>query len=105
MQSEHERSRSAKRAELITQLYTLGYVPPKKWGRPKGVKSGNGEVGLNGTRRSVKAKYRDPKTNGTWSGLGHMASWLKDKQDAGEKIEKYLVAKLKDRDEDRRGLG
>ena len=39
----------------------------------------------------VKAKYRDPKTNETWSGRGRMANWLKRKQDAGEKIEKYLV--------------
>ena len=39
----------------------------------------------------MKAKYRDPKTNETWSGRGRMASWLKGKQDAGEKIEKYLV--------------
>ena len=35
--------------------------------------------------------YRDPKTNETWSGRGRMASWLKTKQQAGEKIEKYLI--------------
>ena len=39
----------------------------------------------------VKAKYRDPKTNETWSGRGRMASWLKAKQDAGENIDDYLV--------------
>jgi DNA-binding protein H-NS len=39
----------------------------------------------------VKAKYRDPKTNETWSGRGRMASWLKSKQDAGEDIDEYLV--------------
>ena len=39
----------------------------------------------------VKAKYRDPKTNETWSGRGRMASWLKSKQDAGETIDDYLV--------------
>jgi len=39
----------------------------------------------------VKAKYRDPKTKETWSGRGRMASWLKSKQDAGEKIDTYLV--------------
>ena len=39
----------------------------------------------------VKIKYRDPKTNETWTGRGRMATWLKRKQDAGEKIEKYLV--------------
>ena len=51
-------------------------------------KGGNGRKGRRG---KVKAKYRDPKTNETWSGRGRMASWLKSKQDAGEKIEKYLV--------------
>jgi hypothetical protein len=39
----------------------------------------------------VKAKYRDPKTNETWSGRGRMATWLKRKQDAGEDIDSYLV--------------
>lgn len=39
----------------------------------------------------VKAKYRDPKTNETWSGRGRMASWLKSKQDAGENLDDYLV--------------
>jgi DNA-binding protein H-NS len=42
-------------------------------------------------KSKVKAKYRDPKTNETWSGRGRMATWLKSKHDAGEKIEKYLV--------------
>jgi DNA-binding protein H-NS len=39
----------------------------------------------------VKPKYRDPKTNETWSGRGRMATWLKRKQDAGEDIDDYLV--------------
>ena len=39
----------------------------------------------------VKAKYRDPKTDETWSGRGRMANWLKSKQDAGEDIDEYLV--------------
>lgn len=39
----------------------------------------------------VKIKYRDPKTNETWTGRGRMATWLKRKQDAGEDIERYLV--------------
>jgi H-NS histone family len=41
--------------------------------------------------REVKAKYRDPVTNDTWSGRGRMATWLKRKQDAGEDIDEYLV--------------
>ena len=35
MQGEHEQSRSAKRAELVTQLAALGYAVPKKRGRPR----------------------------------------------------------------------
>jgi hypothetical protein len=39
----------------------------------------------------ANVKYRDPKTNETWSGRGRMANWLKRKQDAGEDIDEYLV--------------
>ena len=84
MHGEHDQSRAAKRAELVTQLAALGYAAPKRRGRPRGNAGGGG-------RGKVKAKYRDPKTNETWSGRGCMASWLKSKQDAGQKIEKYLV--------------
>ncbi len=91
MQHEHQQSISAKRAELEKQLAALGYGGPKKRGRPKGVGNGDGAVRVKTKKRSVKAKYRDPKTKETWSGRGRMASWLKSKQDAGESIEKYLV--------------
>src|SRR5436190_14900057 len=90
MEGEHEQSRSAKRAELVTQLAALGYAVAKKRGRPRAnaIVSGNGRKSR---RAKVKAKYRDSKTGETWSGRGRMASWLKSKQNAGEKIEKYLV--------------
>jgi len=39
----------------------------------------------------VKPRYRNPATSETWSGRGRMATWLKNKRDAGEDIEKYLV--------------
>jgi hypothetical protein len=52
-------------------------------------------AGGNGARgeraQEVKAKYRDPVTNETWSGRGRMTTWLKRKQEAGEDIDKYLV--------------
>jgi DNA-binding protein H-NS len=93
MQQAHQQSRSAKRAELERELAALGFSVAKKRGRPRA-----SSVGVMGTVRKarrkmakVKAKYRDPRTNDTWSGRGRMASWLKGKQDAGEKIEKYLV--------------
>ena len=92
MQGEHEQSRSTKRAELVTQLAALGYGVPKKRGRPAGKANGVGNGAVRKARRGkVKAKYRDSKTGETWSGRGRMASWLKSKQDAGEKIERYLV--------------
>ena len=93
MQSEHEQSRSAKRAELVTQLASLGYTVAKKRGRPRvnANGAGNGASVRKGRKGKVKAKYRDGKTGETWSGRGRMASWLKSKQDSGENIEKYLV--------------
>jgi len=92
IQSEHEQSRSAKRAELVTQLAALGYTVPKKRGRPAGKGNGGGNGAVRKPRKGkVKAKYRDSKTGETWSGRGRMASWLKSKEDAGEKIDKYLV--------------
>lgn len=42
-------------------------------------------------KRQVAVKYRDPKSGGTWSGRGRMASWLAEKVNAGEKVEKYLA--------------
>jgi DNA-binding protein H-NS len=94
MQQQHDQARATKRAELEKQLAALGYGAPKKRGRPRGMANGGG-IGepLRKARKGkkVKAKYRDPKTKETWSGRGRMASWLKSKLDAGEKIEKYLV--------------
>jgi DNA-binding protein H-NS len=51
----------------------------------------NGSDERGGRVQEVKVKYRDPKTNETWSGRGRMANWLKKKQEAGEDVGKYLV--------------
>ena len=51
----------------------------------------NGKGAREERAQEVKAKYRDPVTNETWSGRGRMTTWLKRKQDAGEDIDKYLV--------------
>jgi DNA-binding protein H-NS len=92
LQERHDQARSTKRADLEKQLAELGFGAPKKRGRPKGVRNVNGPARVGGRKKMVvKAKYRDPKTNETWSGRGRMASWLKSKVDAGEKAEKYLV--------------
>lgn len=98
LHDQHEQSLAAKRAELEQQLAELGIRAPKKTRRPKvakkangTAKKANGAMRKNAKRRSVKAKYRDGKTGDTWSGRGRMATWLKSKQEAGEKIEKYLL--------------
>jgi DNA-binding protein H-NS len=95
LQSQHDNSRSAKKAELETQLAALGFSIPKKRGRPRltanASTNGHAAAPEKARKGKVKAKYRDPKTKEAWSGRGRMANWLKNKQDAGEKIEKYLV--------------
>ena len=58
--------------------------------------SSNGHAGPSVPKRqpkksNVKVKYRDPKTGGTWSGRGRMATWLAEKVKAGEKADKYLA--------------
>jgi DNA-binding protein H-NS len=85
LQSQHDKGKAARRAELEKQLAELGYAAGKRRGRPR-----KNEVGARRGRK-VAAKYRDPKTGDKWSGRGRMASWLRAKKDAGEKIEKYLV--------------
>jgi DNA-binding protein H-NS len=91
MQDRHEQSRAAKRVELEKQIAALGYGAATRRGRPKRATNSNGATRSRGKGSAVKAKYRDSKTGETWSGRGRMANWLKSKQDAGEKIEKYLV--------------
>lgn len=94
LQGQHDQARAAKRAELEQQLAELGYGAPKEHGRRKALKKANSSArkvngAANRKRKSslVAAKYRDSKTGDTWSGRGRMASWLKSKLDAGEKIE------------------
>ena len=57
-------------SELEKQLAALGYGAPKRRGRPPGKTngSGNGAALRKARKGKVKAKYRDPKTNETWSG-------------------------------------
>jgi DNA-binding protein H-NS len=97
LQEQHDHSLSAKRADLESQLAALGGDVVKKRGRPRLSSNGgtngsaNGAPSKDARKGKAKAKYRDPKTKETWSGRGRMASWLKSKQDADEKIEAYLI--------------
>ena len=99
LQMAYERSRDERRAELERELAELGpRVSPR--GRPQvkakktnGIRSRkeSGSAHKKIKNGSVKVKYHDPKTGDTWSGRGRMATWLKGKQEAGEKIDKYLL--------------
>jgi DNA-binding protein H-NS len=43
--------------------------------------------------RSVPVKYRDPQNpESTWTGRGMKPRWIRDKLEAGAKIEEFLVA-------------
>lgn len=49
---------------------------------------------LDDGRSVVAAKYRNPeKPEETWSGRGKMARWLREKLEAGGKLEDFLVRK------------
>jgi DNA-binding protein H-NS len=87
LQSIHGKVRQVKIDGLKRELAVLengsanGHAPPKaaKRGPKKGKKG------------SVRVKYRDPKSDDTWSGRGRMAGWLAEKVKAGEKQDKYLA--------------
>ena len=57
-------------------------------GRPGGKKSG---APKRRAKRSVPAKYRDPKTGAKWSGRGLAPRWLAEKEKAGAKREEFLI--------------
>lgn len=43
-------------------------------------------------KREVRAKYRNPETGETWSGMGKPKKWLQAKLDTGHSIEEFSVA-------------
>lgn len=43
-------------------------------------------------KREVRAKYRNPETGETWSGMGKPKKWLQAKLDVGHSIEEFAVA-------------
>ena len=56
--------------------------------------------GLSGTKvkaqgptagKKVAVKYRDPDTGANWTGRGLRPKWLREKVDAGAKLESFLV--------------
>ena len=82
LQTAHDRVRQNQISVLRRQLQAL----------ENGLPRGNALKSERGPKKvGVKIKYRDPKTNESWSGRGRMARWLPAKVKAGEKPERYLV--------------
>jgi DNA-binding protein H-NS len=94
LSAKQEKLREAFIEETRRKAQTLGFsledlfsgTPAKKpAGRDKGEKSA--------VRRPVAVKYRDPQNpESTWTGRGMKPRWLRDKLNAGEKIEDFLVS-------------
>ena len=80
LQGEHDQSRSAKRAELVTQLAALGYAVAKKAGSScregKWRWQRRGAEGPQGQGESQVPRSEDERN---LVGRGRMASWLKSK--------------------------
>jgi DNA-binding protein H-NS len=85
LQKAHSTIRQTQIASLKRQLAALENGSSNGHAKPKAAKRGLRR------KSAVKAKYRDPKTGGTWSGRGRMATWLAQKVKAGEKADKYLT--------------
>ena len=84
LQKAHSKVRQAQINSLKRQLAALENGSSNGHAEPKAPKRQS-------KRSNVKVKYRDPKTGGTWSGRGRMATWLAEKVKAGEKADKYLA--------------
>ena len=80
----HGKIRQVKINSLKRELEVLENGSINGHAAPKAAKRGSKKGG-------VKVKYRDPKSDETWSGRGRMARWLADKVKAGEKPDKYLA--------------
>jgi hypothetical protein len=81
-------------AYLKRQVRALDTKVPIGEAAPSAAQHEDGDDNRSGVferSHETKPKYRDPKTNDTWTGRGRMPNWLKRKQDAGEDLEEYLA--------------
>jgi DNA-binding protein H-NS len=85
LQKVHHKVRQTQINSLKQQLAALENGLSNGHAKPKAGKPGPKK------KSAVKVKYRDPKTGGTWSGRGRMATWLAEKVKAGEKADRYLA--------------
>lgn len=57
----------------------------------KGLASGKPKTPASTAGKKVAVKYRDPESGQTWTGRGLRPKWLREKIDAGGKLESFLV--------------
>lgn len=79
-------------ADLVDGKVTLKATKVPKAAEPKAKSHKAKANGANGTtapknKGTRPAKYIDPDTGATWSGMGHTPAWLKDVKNR----EKYLI--------------
>jgi DNA-binding protein H-NS len=80
--AKREEVKEALRAEIMEKAGLLGLDPDELLGRRKS-RAGRSEV---------KPKYRDKRDpTQTWSGRGRVPRWLKERIDAGEDKDDYLI--------------
>jgi DNA-binding protein H-NS len=72
-------AREQLRQEVTEMVRPLGIHPAELFGRQK-------------ARSELKPKYRDKRdSTQTWSGRGRRPRWLKERMDAGESKDDYLI--------------
>lgn len=57
----------------------------------KGLAGGKPKAPASTAGKKVAVKYRDPESGSTWTGRGLRPKWLREKMDAGAKLESFLV--------------
>lgn len=83
--------------DIIAKMRAVGVTPKEiadHWGpeAAKRVKSRSGKTTAKTGKSSRPAKYRDPVSGETWSGMGKRPFWLRDAEDAGKSRDDFLIA-------------
>ncbi|MGY6272945.1 H-NS histone family protein [Achromobacter denitrificans] len=82
--------------DIIAKMRAVGVTPKDieaHWGAVtvKRARSLSGTSTAKAGKSSRPAKYRDPASGETWSGMGKRPFWLRDAEDAGRSREEFLI--------------
>jgi DNA-binding protein H-NS len=82
--------------DILARMRAVGVTPKEiaeHWGvgAAKRVKSPSGKGPAKPVKSSRPAKYRDPASGETWSGMGKRPFWLRDAEDAGRSRDEFLI--------------